>query len=75
MSPLEHQATPFSAGEWELIRQISKDTKARSLSTGVGDLVAEEKITGMKFSGNFRGWRQHRKEIPFEGNFGALRAA
>jgi len=75
MSPLEHQGTPFSAGEWDLVRALAHDARARSLSTGVGDLVVEEKITGMSFSANFRGWRPHRKEIPHESNFGELRAS
>lgn len=75
MSPLEHQATPFSGGEWELIKSLGQQARSQTLSTGVGDLVVQEKIASLSFSANFRGWRQHRKQIPYESNFGALQAA
>lgn len=75
MSPLEHQATPFEKGEWDLIEAMTKDALSRTMSAGVGELVVHEKIAGMRFSGNFKGWRQHRKYVPSEDNFGALLAA
>lgn len=75
MSPLEHQATPFGAGEWGLIRRL-EDSMANDIpQDAVNGMVINEKVNGMKFSGNFKGWRQHRKYVPSEDNFGALRAA
>lgn len=75
MSPLEHQATPFEKGEWNLIEALRKDAMSRVMSAGVGELVVREKAATLEFSGNFRGWRPHRKYVPSEDNFGALRAA
>lgn len=49
-SPFEHQATPMSNDVWE------GRVKASEI---ISDEIAQ-------FSGNFRGWIQHRKEIPGE---------
>jgi hypothetical protein len=69
MSPFEHQASPFPRKEWEYIR----DTQERG--NALNEPFISEKNRGLEYSGNFRGWRQHRKEIPFEADFSARPAA
>lgn len=64
MSPFEHQATP-----------MGNATKLSGVTLSAG-LVAQMVVNretfegkfGRLWSGNFRGWEQHRKEIPNEGN-------
>lgn len=75
MSPLEHQGTPFERGEWSYIH-ASRTFALQHAERGIiSELVAHEKIASSQFSGNFKGWRQHRKFVPSEENFGALREA
>ncbi len=86
MSPLEHQATPFS--KRELMTRNSIQTRAQlqveveyeehegETARGPGSeraslLKATQQIT---FSGNLRGFTQHRKQIEHEEDFGRLRA-
>lgn len=73
MSPLEHQATPFSEGEL-----IARDNMAEAASRAgrmveLGELAIRQLEESTQFLGNFRGWRQHRKDIEHEDNFGNLR--
>jgi len=72
MSPLEHQARPFSKNEW-LVRNSSAATAGsfeRSSDIAPQDVAQIQEA--LQFSGNFRGWRMHRKDIVHEDNFGAL---
>ncbi|RYH46364.1 MAG: hypothetical protein EON54_16495 [Alcaligenaceae bacterium] len=55
LSPLEHVATPEYTA-YELGR------------TELGD-VAQRRITPSPFCGNFRGWKQLRKFVPYESDF------
>lgn len=83
MSPLEHQATPFSASEYAR-RQGALEVVEKYLdvqSRVVGPELTDGEYAGIRkaadrlmFSGNLRGWTQHRKQIAHEENFGALRA-
>ena len=75
MSPLEHQATPISKEEREIRNSAIRDIQSRGLSSGVSPLAISQLVDSLEFSGNFRGWRQHRKDIPNEDNFGKLEAA
>ncbi|RWZ78709.1 MAG: hypothetical protein EOT05_03095 [Candidatus Microsaccharimonas sossegonensis] len=74
MSPLEHQATPFERREWDYIDMQRLFSLEQSKRGVISKLVAREKIAASKYSGNFKGWRQHRKFVPSEHNFGKLRA-
>lgn len=82
MSPLEHQATPFSKREFELRRMLMARIGvevARAYHNNPSDTATQEHnslqllTTQMEFSGNLRGFTQHRKQVPHEANFGDLR--
>lgn len=67
LSPAEHCATPFATNEWRQIRNLQDSIKIR-----VGDqTLAKRFSTSLEFNGNFRGWTQYRKFLPFEADFGA----
>jgi thymidylate synthase ThyX len=83
MSPLEHQATPFSKRELRarraakkaaelIIKEVLASSEIADSAELNGPLQATEQLL---FSGNLRGFTQHRKQILHEGNFGMLRAA
>lgn len=83
MSPLEHQATPFSKLELiarraardaarDRIEQVYRNQPALLDDEREGALKATEQLM---FSGNLRGFTQHRKQITHEDNFGVLRGA
>lgn len=83
MSPLEHQATPFTASEYGrregVMKVIEKYLDVQS--NHVGPELTDGEMNGilqaagqLMFSGNLRGWTQHRKQIAHEDNFGALRS-
>lgn len=74
MSPLEHQATPISKEEWAIRRAAIRDIRSSGRSTGVSPLALSQLVDSLEFSGNFRGWRQHRKDIQHESNFALLEA-
>lgn len=67
MSPMEHAAEPFSPNEWRQIRQVQDSIKIRISNKA----LARRLSTSLEFDGNFRGWTQYRKVIPFEADFGA----
>ncbi len=72
MSPTEHQATPFDDDE-HYVREhaqheIWKEGTKNSLDTGTIKQMAES----VEFLGNLRGWKQYRKTIPNEDNFGKI---
>lgn len=76
MTPLEHQATPFAKAEWELIHDTQATlAKLEGTLTDISEFALPEKMAGLEFSGGFKGWRQHRKQIPNEGNFARIIAA
>lgn len=69
MSPLEHVATPFSRNQNNALKK-AKAALRRAYSTNpYGELALAQDIEKLDFTGNFRGWRQHRKDIPTEANF------
>jgi len=83
MSPLEHQATPFSKRELGArissrklamvhIRELYRTGDASAREEAVRIMQATDQLL---FSGNLRGWTQHRKQIAHEANFGTLHAA
>jgi hypothetical protein len=72
MSPLEHQATPFSDKE-VVLRQMAADTMfGEGFRMGFSDDEIDRMIETTRFSGNFRGWTQHRKTIPHESDFSKI---
>lgn len=73
MSPLEHQATPLSEEEVRVRRRMAKVARLSCEEEGLSTLQQTQLVDSTKFLGNFRGWRQHRKEIEHEDNFGELR--
>lgn len=83
MSPLEHQATPFSARELGarrsssnvvqlLVKELYKNADLTTTEEVVGPLHAADQLM---FSGNLRGFTQHRKQILHESSFANLRAS
>ena len=54
-SPLEHIAKPFTDDEWNVRTKINNEIREEGL-LGVNAL----------YCGNFRGWEQYRKSVPFE---------
>ena len=75
MSPLEHQATPFGWPDWELVKaqqQINDSMIAVSgLRTNRSGHIAKH-TENIQFMGNFRGWIQHRKQVPYEQDFSQI---
>lgn len=80
MSPLEHQATSFSRREL-VSRRAAMDAARRRIEDLYrgGTTLDYERSSALQatgqllFSGNLRGFTQHRKQITHEDNFGALR--
>lgn len=87
MSPLEHPARPMTADELATYRMehlvleggVRVDTRVKYME---GDVYYYDKkplkVLSVKqtyFCGNFNGWVQHRKEIPFEEDILAPRAS
>jgi len=72
MSPLEHQARPFSKNEWRVRHDSAATAESFKHSSDVAPLEIAQIQNALQFSGNFRGWRMHRKDIVHEDNFGAL---
>lgn len=70
MSPCEHPARPMTGAELLLIRNV-QDKAERLAKTILGTSAPRWLTEQMEFAGNFRGWVQHRKELPYEENFGA----
>lgn len=64
MSPLEHQARPFSRNEW--ISAEYNQQQERERAALYDELPNEESLRMFEFRGNLRGWVQFRKEIPNE---------
>jgi len=90
MSPLEHQARPFSRAEWTMRRAAMDIVSATGLQLGrkqyyakgptgfvalqgVSELMLEQTKESLNFLANYRGWVQHRKEIPNEDDFSKIR--
>ncbi len=70
MSPFEHVATPFSASRIQLALQIS-----HFFADNYGWDIAKRNpavagvINSANYDGNFRGWTQLRKTLPYESDF------
>jgi hypothetical protein len=72
MSPLEHQATPFSDKEVSL-RGMGIDTiRGEGFRMSFSDDEIENMVESLHFNGNLRGWNQHRKTIKHEGDFSKI---
>lgn len=74
MSPLEHQARPFSQNEIEerdeeIAFMRHNDARRMQLLKGIGLTALNQKIEQHHFRGNLRGWVSQRKLIPNEDNF------
>lgn len=70
MSPLEHQARPFSRNEW--ISAEYNQQQERERAALYDELPDEESLRMFEFRGNLRGWVQFRKEIPNEHDAGLI---
>lgn len=66
MSPFEHQATPFTAGEQAFRDRLVEIGKLEAKSYDVDEHHVEGVLDRLDFNGNFRGWTQRRKQIPGE---------
>lgn len=73
MSPLEHQARPFSKNEWAVRRHAQADARVMAKASEVSELSLSQIIEGLNFNGNLRGWHAHRKDVPFEDSFADVR--
>jgi hypothetical protein len=74
MSPLEHQATPMSEEEKVARGKMATAAVAAAHTTGLSELQLDQLLESTVFLGNLRGWRQHRKDILHEDDFGKLRS-
>jgi len=64
-SPAEHIGTPMSDPEWEIRSSMREDLiKFFIIGEGVTRTLAEQNADSVMFSGNLRGFAQHRKLIP-----------
>lgn len=68
MSPLEHQARPFSASEWRVRHWAQQGAANGAFHNGIAedDLHLKQIVRSLEFNGPFRGWHSRRKDIPFE---------
>lgn len=73
MSPLEHQATPFSDEEVQTRQRMAKVALVSATELGLGSLQTQQLVDSTQFLGNLKGWRQHRKDIEGEDDFSKLR--
>jgi len=69
-SPFEHVARPWTYDEAEQRAQVKDTYIAECQMQGV--LFYPHKLDQFNFEGNFRGWKQMRKEIPHESNFALM---
>ena len=74
MSPLEHQATPFSHEERGVRKAAQRTIMELRHSRNLDDLSISQMIEGLEFNGPFRGFTQQRKRLRHESNFGAFLA-
>ncbi|HEX8390448.1 MAG TPA: hypothetical protein VF597_03435 [Candidatus Saccharimonadales bacterium] len=74
MSPLEHQATPFSNEEWHIRERMGDIGLTAARQAGFSDSHRLQLAEMTRFNGNFKGWTQHRKQIEGEDDFSKLRA-
>lgn len=74
MSPLEHQATPFSDAELATRKIMAEAAERQARQFGLSDLQLEQLVVSTEFLGNLRGWRQHRKDIVNEDDFSRILA-
>ena len=78
MSPLEHQATPHSEDEHELREELANyvNEAVSFAKAQQQDIEPNLKLApSLFYSGNLRGFTQHRKQIEHEANFAELLAA
>lgn len=74
MSPLEHQATPFTRPEIIACGNAANNLRSEGNRLGLTKRQIDQRVEGLQFLGNLRGWTSHRKEIPGESNFGSFAA-
>lgn len=75
MSPLEHVAQPFTFDEWVVRNQMAERAKSMGVTVGLSQLAIHQLVDATQFAGNFRGWRQHRKDYRNEDNFALVESA
>lgn len=69
MSPFEHAAMPIPKAEWE-VRTKAKKVYEEALEAGlISPEAAALSIDQQEFAGNFRGFVQFRREIPYQSDF------
>jgi hypothetical protein len=72
MSPLEHQATPFSDKEIALRTAGVEALRREGSVLGLADEVVVQLADTLQYNGNLRGWLQHRKTIRHENDFSQI---
>lgn len=68
MSPTEHAATPFTEKDWVLIDELKHLVRNRQ---DISEWQKTNLYAQVERSGNFKGWHQYRKSLPYEANFGS----
>jgi hypothetical protein len=68
MSPFEHIATPFTDGEWFVRDKMLKAAENGYLRGEIDGTTRYQMEDSTRFNGNFRGWTQYRKFVPYESN-------
>lgn len=69
MSPFEHQATPFTRDE----QRVRDQMRLVATRTGLVNELRQSQLEQLtEFSGNFRGWNPHRKDISGEDVFSKI---
>jgi hypothetical protein len=73
MSPFEHIARPFSPGEWYTISEMERAISESDNSIQpLRQSQQQQMVNQCRFSGNFFGWHQYRKDINCEDNFAEM---
>lgn len=75
MSPLEHPATPFTENEWAVRNGMATIARIKGKNLRLGELQIGQLEASTRYSGNFEGWTQHRKQVPHEDDFGRIQQA
>lgn len=75
MSPLEHAATPMSYEELHVRRAMAAKARREGKYQRLSRLEIDQLVESTEFLGNFRGWRQYRKTVRHEDDFGKMKAS
>lgn len=75
MSPLEHQATPFTEYERDYIAEIQDQIEHDGQCNFITQQLYNQIEHGIQYDQNLKGWHSYRSFIPNQDNFGRIKDA